>query len=76
MQSKPIFSNDEGYKALAVGTKAFSCKGVSEPFDHPHVFLDMGIRELIICPYCSTAYHYKRALAGDACEGIGDHAKR
>ena len=28
----------------------------SAPFDHPHVFLDMGDDREIICPYCSTLY--------------------
>ena len=32
------------------------------PFDHPHVFLDMGDATEIICPYCSTLYRHDPAL--------------
>jgi hypothetical protein len=28
------------------------------PFDHPHVFLDMGDETEIICPYCSTLFRH------------------
>ena len=37
------------------------CVGANPPFDHPHVFLDLGNDNEIICPYCSTLYR----LAGD-----------
>jgi uncharacterized Zn-finger protein len=37
------------------------------PFDHPHVFLDLGNDNEIICPYCSTLYRYAADLkAGEA----------
>lgn len=36
--------------------------GAKPPFDHPHVFLDMGDDGEIICPYCSTLYRYNPAL--------------
>ena len=32
------------------------CVGALPPFDHPHVFLDMGAANETICPYCSTLY--------------------
>ena len=32
------------------------CVGANPPFDHPHVFLDLGNDNEIICPYCSTLY--------------------
>ena len=38
------------------------CVGASPPFDHPHVFLDMGDESEKVCPYCSTLYRYKREL--------------
>ena len=34
------------------------CVGAMPPFDHPHVFLDMGDDDEIICPYCSTLYRH------------------
>ncbi len=42
------------------------CIGAKPPFDHPHVFLDMGSASEIICPYCSTLYKYNGKLAHDA----------
>ena len=37
------------------------------PFDHPHVYLDMGQDAQIICPYCSTLYVYEpRFDSGDS----------
>ena len=32
------------------------------PFDHPHIFLDMGDDSEIICPYCSTLFRYNESL--------------
>jgi hypothetical protein len=43
------------------------CIGAKPPFDHPHVFLDMGTDDEIICQYCSTLYRYRAGLkAGTA----------
>ena len=44
------------------GAKEFMCVGAKPPFDHPHVFLDMGADNEIICPYCSTLYRLDAAL--------------
>ena len=41
------------------------CIGAKPPFDHPHVFLDMGADNEIICPYCSTLYRFSAKLHGD-----------
>ena len=32
------------------------------PFDHPHVFLDMGSDREKVCPYCSTLFRFNAAL--------------
>jgi hypothetical protein len=43
------------------------CVGANPPFDHPHVFLDLGNDNEIICPYCSTLYRFAGDLgAGQA----------
>ena len=39
--------------------------GRPAPFDHPHVFLDMGAESQILCPYCSTLYVYDARLDPD-----------
>ena len=38
------------------------CIGASRPFDHPHVYLDMGDDQEIICPYCSTLFKFNADL--------------
>lgn len=60
----PHFHNDPGVPIVEVGTKRLMCIGASPPFDHPHVFLDMGRDSEIICPYCSTVYRLSADLHG------------
>lgn len=56
------FHNDSGVPVIEIGCREFMCVGASAPFDHPHVFLDMGKDIEIICPYCSTLYRYTATL--------------
>ncbi len=63
--SIPHFANDKGVATIHIGVKEFNCMGARAPFDHPHVFLDMGAESEIICPYCSTLYRYDAALHAD-----------
>jgi uncharacterized Zn-finger protein len=58
----PHFQNDAGHAAIEIGVKEFMCVGANPPFDHPHVFLDMGADNEKVCPYCSTLYRYNPAL--------------
>ena len=60
---KPKFHNDAGVQKIIIGTKQFKCMGAKPPYDHPHIYLDMGDDNEIICPYCSTLYAYDSALA-------------
>ncbi|PSM17069.1 MULTISPECIES: zinc-finger domain-containing protein [Nitratireductor] len=60
--SIPHFQNDAGHAAVEIGVKEFMCVGASDPFDHPHVFLDMGDEDELVCPYCSTLYRFNAAL--------------
>ncbi|MDA7945885.1 MAG: zinc-finger domain-containing protein [Hyphomicrobiaceae bacterium] len=62
-QTVPHFCNDAGVEKIRIGAKEFQCMGASPPFDHPHVYLDMGGDSEIICPYCSTIYQHDPALA-------------
>lgn len=52
----PHFANDKGVEKIFIGVKEFQCMGARRPYDHPHVFLDMGSDGQILCPYCSTLY--------------------
>ncbi|MCT4656550.1 MAG: zinc-finger domain-containing protein [Cohaesibacter sp.] len=58
----PHFKNDEGVSTIEIGVKEFQCMGATPPQDHPHVFLDMGAENEVLCPYCSTLYKYNSKL--------------
>ena len=46
----PHFHNDAGVAVIEIGSREFMCVGSNPPFDHPHVFLDLGNDTEIICP--------------------------
>jgi uncharacterized Zn-finger protein len=52
----PHFCNDIGVEKIHIGVKEFQCMGAKPPNDHPHIYLDMGSDDQIVCPYCSTLY--------------------
>ena len=58
----PHLCNDVGVERISVGARELNCMGAAPPFDHPHVYLDMGQDTQIICPYCSTLYVYQSEL--------------
>ena len=58
----PHFQNDAGHRSIEIGVKEFMCVGANPPFDHPHVFIDMGADAEKVCPYCSTLYRYNPKL--------------
>jgi uncharacterized Zn-finger protein len=58
----PHFQNDPGVPVIEIGAREFMCVGATPPYDHPHVFLDMGADAEIICPYCSTLYRLNTSL--------------
>jgi uncharacterized Zn-finger protein len=60
----PHFHNDPGVPVIEIGAKEFMCIGATPPFDHPHVFCDMGDENEFICSYCSTLYRFNPALHG------------
>ncbi|MCA1999535.1 MAG: zinc-finger domain-containing protein [Hyphomicrobiales bacterium] len=65
--SIPHFQNSAGLQSIRVHAREFMCIGTKPPFDHPHVYLDMGSGDEIICPYCSTLYRYDPALRTAIC---------
>ncbi len=60
--SIPHFSNDEGVRVILVGAREFMCIGARPPFDHPHIFIDMGGDNEAVCGYCSTLFRYDSTL--------------
>ncbi|MDX3929656.1 MAG: zinc-finger domain-containing protein [Shinella sp.] len=67
----PHFQNDGGYRVIEIGVKEFMCVGASVPYDHPHVFLDMGDDNEKVCPYCSTLYRFNSSLKETQTEPAG-----
>ncbi len=67
----PHFHNNAGDHRVAIGVREFMCEGATAPFDHPHVYLDMGDTDEIVCPYCSTLYQYRADLAPTATDPPG-----
>ncbi len=68
----PHFANDEGVEKITIGVKEFQCMGARPPYDHPHVYLDMGADTETLCPYCSTLFVYDPALG--ATDSIPENA--
>lgn len=66
-KSIPHFHNTAGVRVIEVSAKKFMCIGALPPFDHPHIFIDMGDESEAVCSYCSTLYRYRADLADGAC---------
>ncbi len=62
----PHFQNDAGVPVIEIGAREFMCVGATPPFDPPHVVLDMGEDNEIVCPYCSTLYRHDPGLGARA----------
>lgn len=58
----PNFHNNPGVPCVRVRAKKFMCAGDLPPFDHPHIYIDMGDDNEIICPYCGTLFAYDSQL--------------
>ncbi len=65
--STPYFHNQAGYAKISTPVKEFMCIGALPPFDHPHIYIDMGGDNETICGYCSTRFVYDPSLH-TACE--------
>ena len=61
----PHFHNNPGVREIRIGVKEFMCVGATAPYDHPHVYLDMGDDKEKVCPYCSTLFSYDAKLHGE-----------
>src|SRR5947199_4574699 len=58
----PHFHNTPGVPVIEIGASEFMCVGEKPPFDHPHIFIDMGDANEAICPYCSTLFRHDPGL--------------
>lgn len=67
----PHLANDMGAEKIFIGVKEFNCMGARAPYDHPHVYLDMGADNQVLCPYCSTLYVHDSRLAAEETDPRG-----
>lgn len=67
----PHLANDVGAEKIFIGVKEFQCMGARPPHDHPHVYLDMGADNQILCPYCSTLYVHDARLEANETDPKG-----
>ena len=67
----PHSHNTDGVDAITIGAREFMCVGALPPFDHPHVFIDMGEEDEAVCPYCSTVFRHDPALQPAQSEPAG-----
>jgi len=58
----PKFRNDRAVAKIRIGVREFNCIGVSPPHDHPHVYINMGQQDAILCPYCGTRFRFAPRL--------------
>ena len=56
------FRNDRGVAEICIGVREFECIGESPPQDHPHIYINMGEADTILCPYCGTAFRFDPRL--------------
>jgi len=57
--------NSNGAHNIQIGVSKFVCIGAAAPFDHPHIYIDMGAATETVCPYCSTLYKFNAKLAAN-----------
>jgi uncharacterized Zn-finger protein len=67
----PLYLNDLGVVSIRIGVQELHCIGARPPHDHPHVYLNMGDRSEILCPYCSTRFVYAPSLRWNDTEPAG-----
>ena len=58
----PKFRNDRGVPEIRIGVKEFMCIGESPPHDHPHIYINMGEADTILCHYCATRFRFDPRL--------------
>lgn len=68
--SIPHFHNTQGLARIEVGSREFMCIGALPPFDHPHIYIDMGDDTETVCGYCSTHYVYNPKLPAGTSEPL------
>jgi uncharacterized Zn-finger protein len=68
---RPMRDRSRPWRAVPSLISRTMCVGANPPFDHPHVFLDMGADDEKVCPYCSTLYRHVSGLRADETRPAG-----
>ena len=63
MESYAKFHNEIGVPMVRIGCHEFECIGDKPPQDRPHVYLNLGDANEIVCPYCSTLFRFDPTLS-------------
>jgi uncharacterized Zn-finger protein len=58
----PRYCNGSGMREIRVGAREFECIGQTPPQDHPHIYLEIGDQDTVLCPYCSTLFRLDENL--------------
>ena len=57
--NSPEIKKDKHREIEYTNSKKLSCNGLDGPLGHTKVYLDMGDKNQIICPYCSKLFILK-----------------
>ncbi len=49
----------QAFETIEVDSPKVACDGGKGPLGHPRVFLNMGDKDKVECPYCSRLYVLK-----------------
>jgi uncharacterized Zn-finger protein len=61
-QRPESMSGTGGVSEIRIGVREFKCIGESPPQDHPHIYINMGEADMILCPYCGTRFRFDSRL--------------
>ena len=54
--NSPEIKDNNAHDVELVDYKKVSCHGIDGPLGHPKVYLDMGDKDFVVCPYCSKIF--------------------
>jgi len=63
------------YEILRVKSKEVSCFGNDKKSSHPLVYLNMGQKDFVICPYCSKFFTIKQSVDNDLLRNMVNDSK-
>ncbi len=67
----PKFRNDRGVPEICIGVREFECIGVSPPQDHPHIYIEMGGADTILCALLRDAFPLRSSIDAARCPTAG-----